>query len=166
MHHLSNPWLCNIRLPLLDCFYTPVIYENLCSLRMFYVVKDTVFWAVVAHILAEIYRHFKLAPVSSVQILSLRLRKYIFPTPSINFYRPYEVTSQKTAFFISKTCTLSCVTSLVSTFCFSTQNWSCRCGMLVMSEFVRSNFCKLYFYNLIKHFTISSFVISCFMFQL
>lgn len=59
MHHLSNPWLCNIRLPLLDCFYTPLIYENLCSLRMFYVVKDTVFWAVVVHILAEIYRHFR-----------------------------------------------------------------------------------------------------------
>jgi hypothetical protein len=59
MCHLSNPWLCNIRLPLLDCFYTPVIYENLCSLRMFYVVKDTVFWAVIPHSLVEIYRHFR-----------------------------------------------------------------------------------------------------------
>jgi len=47
MYHLSNPWLCNIGLPLLDCFYTPVIYENLCSLRMLYVVKDTIFWAVI-----------------------------------------------------------------------------------------------------------------------
>lgn len=59
--------------------------------------------------------------------------------------------------------TLSCVISLVSVFCFSTQNLICKFDSLVMSVLVRSNSCKLHFYNLIRHYKRSSYPISYFM---
>jgi len=69
---------------------------------MFYVVKDTIFWAVIPRSLVEIYGHFR-----PTCCLYLQCRYYLedwgskfFPTPSVNVNRLCEVTSQKTAFFI------------------------------------------------------------------